>query len=340
MTSTTIDLHDLLTILLRERLLTEPRFVHSQLLEINDGSTPRKSVPAHIPLPALDNLPTYLPHVAYFLSDEDNQQQAPIEPKTFVHDDLKRESPTIPYPDLELLFWRIRHHDSGFLLAHALQLVLDALPASTTLRIRTSRGHTLLTSAHDFTIAEAPVTPSSITYICKLFKAPGMSSTQFGMAQYLTGAEGDIPWVYVLFGGSVAASRDPSQDGRVAVDLISPLIGLRGLGGEIFVMETLSTVVDKVLPNPWYPDELVLSGRIAPSPSRMQQANEATALSERVRERLEAIQNGGELFCAYCGKSAPSSQCSACQKVKYCNAECQSMGWKYHKRWCKEDQKE
>jgi hypothetical protein len=273
------------------------------------------------------------------LSDEGNQQ-APIEPGTFVHDNLKRESPAIPYPDLELLFWRIRHHDSGFLLAHALQLVLDALPASTTLRIRTSRGHSLLTSAQDFTIAEAPLTPSSMTYICKLNKAPGMSPTQFGAAQYLNGTEGDIPWVYVLFGGSVAGSREPSQDGRVAVDLISPLIGLRGLGGEIFVMEKLFDVLNKVLPNPWHPNELILSGRIVPSPGRMQQANEATALSKRVRDRLEAIQNGGELFCAYCGKSAPSSQCSACQKVKYCNAECQSMGWKYHKRWCKEDRKD
>jgi hypothetical protein len=168
-----------------------------------------------------------------------------------VHDNLKRESPTHSYHDFELFFWRIRHHDSGYLLAHALQLVLDALPASTTLRIHTSRGHTLLTSAHDFTIAEAPLTPSSMTYICKLTKAPSMSSTQFGMAQYLNGTDGDIPWVYALFGGSVAGSREPSQDGRVAVDLIPPLI---------FVMEKLSDVHKKVLPNPWHPDELVLSG--------------------------------------------------------------------------------
>ena len=337
MTSTTIDLHDLLTIVLRERLLTEPRFLHSRLLEINDGSTPRTAIPSHVSLPALDDLPTDLPHVAYFLSDDGSQPDAPVEPATFMHEDLQRSSP-LPYPDLELVFWRIRHHDSGFLLAHALQLVLHALPATTPLRIRTSRGYVLETTAHDFTIAEAPLTPTSMTYVCKLTKAPGMSSTQFGMTQYLTGTDGDVPWVYVLFGGSVAASQEKSQDGRVAVDLISPLIGLRGLGGETFVMEKLADAHD-MLPIQWEPGDLILSGSIVLSPSRRVQADQAIALSERVLKRLESIQSGQELFCSYCGKNAPGSQCSACRKIKYCNAQCQSMGWKYHKRWCKEDKK-
>jgi hypothetical protein len=158
------------------------------------------------------------------------------------------------------------------------------------------------------------------------------------MTQYLTGTDGaNLPWVYLLFGGPSVARREPHLDGRVAVDMISPLIGLRGLGGEVFILERLADIRDKLLTNPWQPEELVLSGRIFPSPPRIQQYNESKDLADRVSRRFEAIQSGKELFCGYCGKTAPSAQCGGCRKAKYCNTQCQSMGWKYHKRWCKED---
>jgi hypothetical protein len=259
---------------------------------------------------------------------EELDQNTHLEPATFMHDDLQRVSP-MPYGDLELLFWRIRHQESGYLLTHALQLVLDALPASTTLRIRTSQGHILHTSVHDFTIAETPIALSETMYICQMTKQPGMSPTQFGITQYLTSAESSVPWSYVLFGGSVAAN----WDSQVAVDLISPLMGLRGLGGEVFVMEKLVDLQNKVLPAPWDTDQLAVTPRIVPSPLWVQHANESVALSERVLRRLEG---GEELFCGYCGKSAPVAQCSGCREPKYCNSECQSMGWTYHRRWCRE----
>jgi len=345
MTSTTttgpiVDLHDLVTILLRERLLTESRFKYARLAEVNDGSTPRTFIPQYIPLPVYDNLPSNPPRINYFLNDDTTQRtDTPTEPSTFPHPDLARSSPApIPYPDLELLFWRIRHYDAGYILAAALQQVLDALPSSTSLLIRTSRGYTLRTSPTDFTIAEAPLKPSNATYVCKITQSPGVRPAQIRMTQYITGTDGkDLPWVYLLFGGPSVARREPNRDGRVAVDLISPLIGLRGLGGEVFILERLADIRDKLLTNPWQPEELVLSGRIVASPPRIQQYNESKDLAERVSKRFEAIQSGEELFCAYCGKTAPAAQCGGCRKSKYCNTQCQSMGWKYHKRWCKED---
>jgi hypothetical protein len=62
MDSDTVDLHhdDLATTLLRERLLSEPRFKHSHLREINDESAPRTILP-DTSLPVLDDLPKNIP---------------------------------------------------------------------------------------------------------------------------------------------------------------------------------------------------------------------------------------------------------------------------------------
>ena len=42
-----VDLHDLATILMRERLYTDPRFRHSRLREINDGSKDSLCITVH-----------------------------------------------------------------------------------------------------------------------------------------------------------------------------------------------------------------------------------------------------------------------------------------------------
>jgi len=119
----TVDLHDLATILLRERLLSEPRFKHSHLREINDGSAPR-TILAHTPLPVLDDLPKNIPHLAFFLVE--NASEIPKIPEP------AEVTPTggnyvASEMELEMYFWGVRHHNSGYTLVHAMQLVLDAL---------------------------------------------------------------------------------------------------------------------------------------------------------------------------------------------------------------------
>eukprot|EP01084_Bolivina_argentea_P063452 115856_1 len=39
--------------------------------------------------------------------------------------------------------------------------------------------------------------------------------------------------------------------------------------------------------------------------------------------------------CATCSKENATSQCSRCKSVRYCNTECQQIGWKRHKKVCK-----
>jgi len=157
------------------------------------------------------------------------------------------------------------------------------------------------------------------------------------MTQYLTGADGgDLPWVYLIFGDEDVAKEDLDEDGRVMLDLVAPMLGMRGLGGEIFAMERLEDYHSEVLPRGALEGEPVdLSGRIR---TRGPEAGEAAEKwSTRVLSRLERITKGEERFCAYCGKDGPTSQCSRCGKARYCNPTCQSNAWKYHKTWCKVD---
>ncbi|MDP2438636.1 MAG: FKBP-type peptidyl-prolyl cis-trans isomerase [archaeon] len=38
--------------------------------------------------------------------------------------------------------------------------------------------------------------------------------------------------------------------------------------------------------------------------------------------------------CGSCQKGGAASRCAACQKVRYCGAECQKSDWAYHKNIC------
>ena len=40
------------------------------------------------------------------------------------------------------------------------------------------------------------------------------------------------------------------------------------------------------------------------------------------------------VICASCGANDPSKQCSRCEKVMYCNRECQVAHWGQHKSDC------
>jgi hypothetical protein len=335
----TVDLHDLATILLRERLLSEPRFKHSHLREINDGSAPRTLLP-DTPLPVLDALPQDIPHLAFFLVE--NTSEIPKIPEST---GVTRTGGDYDASDLELemYFWAIRHHNSGYALVHAMQLVLDSLPTTTKLRIRTSRGHVLTVPASSFSIVELPIMALTNTYICNMKprekpKSESDGHTSLIMAQHTTGGSGTFPWVYMLFGGDGLPAANAERHGlQVVLDLVSPMLFFRGLGGEIFSMERMEEYHTKLL------SQGALEGRPFKHSDRMgfrpiegQEDNEAIQLSERVVTRLSKIMEG-ETFCAYCGKEMAKSLCTVCRKAMYCDKRCQTKGWKYHKTWCKLD---
>jgi hypothetical protein len=255
--------------------------------------------------------------------------------------------------ELEMYFWSIRHHDSGYKLVHAMQLVLDALPTTMKLRIRTSQGHFLTVPVSSFSIVELPITALTNTYICKMNlndtkPRPGEKPESDGhtglspvnAVQYTTGASGrgSFPWVYMLFGVDGDANAE-QQTLQVVLDLVSPMLFFRGLGGEIFSMERMEEYHTKLLPQGALEGRpFKHSCRIAFRPGEVQRQSEVVQLSERALSRLSKIMEG-ETFCAYCGKEMAKSLCTVCRKARYCDKKCQTKGWKYHKTWCRIDAK-
>ncbi|KAH8114376.1 hypothetical protein DFH11DRAFT_1593999 [Phellopilus nigrolimitatus] len=323
----TLDLHDLASIVLRERLLTEPRFKHSRLFEVCDGSWPASCLPVSIQAEWMDRS---APKVGYFLQGSEKLADSPIEPNNFLHPNIKC-SRELDSQDVETIYWRIKHHDSGYTVCHSLQLVLDTLPESTLLRVRTSQGHALTCKARSFVVAEMEVIPKQTTYICDFRPRPDLGPYKVDLAQFTTGDhEETTPWVYLAFGETEVATGDIGTDGRIAVDLVAPILGMRGLGGEPFAMERLGTYHNKILASVADEDiDYTLSGRINPSE---EEAGPSKELAMRVLARLERITRGEETYCSYCGKEAPKAQCSRCRgKAKARKA------WTYHKMWCKID---
>ena len=58
-------------------------------------------------------------------------------------------------------------------------------------------------------------------------------------------------------------------------------------------------------------------------------------------DEVDGVDNGGATggertaACPVCGLVRPMLWCSACHLKGYCSAECQSRGWKRHKKLCK-----
>lgn len=61
----------------------------------------------------------------------------------------------------------------------------------------------------------------------------------------------------------------------------------------------------------------------------------AMGINESIKPELSA---SSPLTCHFCKKSSPSSlaRCSLCQKIYYCNRQCQTNDWKMHKPNCEE----
>lgn len=332
----TLDLHDLAAILLRERILSEPCFKHSQLYEICNGN--KKASCLRRGAQALwTSLPG--PKVGYFLKQptEVGDDEPPAEPQTFLHKDFKSKD-NLSERDLETIFWRVKHHDSGFVLAHALQLVLDALPASTMLRVRTSQGHSIECKARSNAVAEMTVLPTETSYICNIRMCPDLGPYKADIDEHYTGdGSGSLPWLYLIFGEESDATGDFVTDKRVALDLVAPMLGMRGLGDEVFIMERIGSYHQDVLPQAARDaGDYVISGRIFMAD--MEKASASVEISRCVLGRLELIVRGEATFCAYCGRDGVKPRCSGCLgKTKYCDISCQKRAWKYHKAWCKAD---
>lgn len=342
--STTLDLHDLATVLLHEWQETEPNFLHSQLLEVTNGSKPKKALPSHIELPIFNHARRQVSNLrAYFIEDDRIAHPTPVTESDFKHKDFTSAIPfAAPFSETEIetMFWQCKNHDHGYALAHAMQVVLDNLPTTVKhIRIRTSQGHSILVKPTEFAIAEVEVVAKQAFYICQLKKEPGMTESERQLSQYVTGADGPLPWVYLVFGEGSLKKADISLDGRIALDLAAPLLsGMRGLGMEAFAMERTHDYHAKVLPQGGreLPGEVMLSARIVPN-SRPHEAKLGLALAKKVMGRVKGIIEADERSCGYCGKKTPKSTCAGCKQAKYCDKRCQTRGWKYHKRWCKVD---
>lgn len=54
-------------------------------------------------------------------------------------------------------------------------------------------------------------------------------------------------------------------------------------------------------------------------------------IADKLAELLASL-NRDE--CRACKKKAVTKQCSVCKVSRYCDAECQRLGWADHKRYC------
>ncbi|KLO16743.1 hypothetical protein SCHPADRAFT_198499 [Schizopora paradoxa] len=310
----TFDLHDLAAIVLRERQLSDRRFNRARLLEICEGET----ATAKLPVTAQPIWTSFKQSnkTGFCLGVEMNDAgEPPLEMTEFFDPEMRLPPGRAPLTsrEKEMIYWRIRHHDSGYVLCEVLQQVLDSLPKDRTkLRIRTSQGHTLTELSPDaFHIAEVAMVPKFCTLTCVI--QPRLEG-YIDIKEHVFGGDlQPIPWVYLLFGDSSVADEDPAKDGRVMFDLVSPLLGMQGLGGELFSMERLADYHDRVLPTGGqevinYNDPrsaahegYILSGRIqhVSSPELIPIIQD---LATRVLKRLSRIAEGEESYCSYCGR--------------------------------------
>jgi MYND finger len=334
----TLDLHNLAAILLHEWSLMEPRFLHSRLQEITAGTRPQNALRSDIHLPHLGDVASSgssQSKKAYFVMDE-LPGTPPVTAFSFKHADFA-SAKSYSEQDIETMFWQIKNHNRGYALTHAMQTVLDSLPNTVHLMLRTSQGHSLLVEPKQFAIEEFKVLPNEKVYICQATPQPVLGPTKFALHEYTTGATGPIPWVYLAFAEAELRpefrNTDPRVNGRIVLDLAAPLLaGMRGLGNETFALERMGDYHDRVIPKGGSERERpVTSGRID---ARLADVGLMSELSKRVLGRVQAILESGETSCGYCGKASPKSSCGRCKQARFCDKRCQTLGWKYHKKWC------
>lgn len=320
--STTVDLHDLAVILMYERMRHESKFSHFRLKLYHEGPLADLSPDDPLPLEEWDDPPHKgRPRKLYSLIRDDTRRDGDIVMKdgssgVTPHSFLSTESLQLPpgmttpltYKQRELMYWRCKNYDSGYALTYAMQTVLDTLPDSTKLSVRTKnkRQNITITPPNKFGIMELEIRAHELAQIDRLTKLPG--TTRAAIQTNVTGADGGfMPWVYIFLGEPTSA--DPDNDTRVALDLACTMLGARGPSGEVFALargkeyleNTLASVADDM------GGELKYSGRLAFT--REDQA-EVLFLAKSVLDRIRRIVTADEPFCAHCGSPASVSRCS------------------------------
>jgi hypothetical protein len=321
--NTTIDLHDLAAIFMYERMLNESLFSHFRLMKYHEGllaTLPDKpAVGNQTIVEDWDIQPGEGRGRKYFELFRDTKPvlgdirladgTTVVTPDSF--DPLgevnhPRMNKPIPYKERELMYWRCKNFDNGYGLAYAMQQVLDALPRSTKLSVRTkNRTHNVTISPpSEFNIMEMEIRTHELTHAVRISQIPGTQIT----SQHITGGDGGImPWVYLFLGK--ATSADPENDTRVVLDLACTMLGGRGPAGEIFALqrgkeyldETLAKVADDL------GGEMKLSRRTV---HRKADREELDRLAAAVLERVRQVVVDGVPFCAHCGSSSASMRCT------------------------------
>lgn len=338
-----LDLHDLVGILLYEYQQSKTRFRHSKLLAVGDSST--------LPIRPFHELPMWLSiksrsKVGYFIGDPQEtppKGTPPVGPEDFLHPTF-RSLKALDEEEAESIYWRIKLTSAQADLVYAMQSILDTLPASTILRIRTSQGVSSKCPANAFEIFKPILCPKKGMYIGLVkpsiidsWTIPRWRTTikHHYLHDYHAGDErSKLDWMILAF------PIENSEEDAIILDLTSLVFGSRGLGGEIFSLEAGDTYINKVLDGVAKVKEdsdLDFSSRIGrrvpddPSIEGLKELGQEISLTKRVLERLERICLGKEVFCSYCGKPRVSYRCSMCASSTYCGVTCQKKAWKYHK---------
>lgn len=336
----TLDLHDIIGILLRERLLSDRRFGRAKLFEVSDGAWPASCLPLEQQQAFTDR---EAPKVGYFLKlvGESGEDDAVVEPHNFLHEAL-RTSRELDVEEVENIFWTVKNHDSGFLLHHVLQLVLDYLPKSATLRIRTPDGYSFTCTPQSFIVAEMDVLAPKVIFISATHPRNGNKNKEIHIDQYTFGDHWiPEPWVYLVFASDEKdLNQKPNREDEksVILDINVLALGARGSGGEPFALERRNAYHNKLLLKAKTREDIELRQSPRIHSINREKAEPAVDLAKRVLARLEKFARNQEFYCSYCGKATPKSQCSRCRgKSRYCSAACQKKAWPYHKVWCKID---
>ncbi|PCH33472.1 hypothetical protein WOLCODRAFT_160091 [Wolfiporia cocos MD-104 SS10] len=329
-----LDLHDLASIVLHCHARFEDRFVNTQLVEVNNGTTRLQSLPPHI-LPQQWDIAGAINkqrRIAYILRKDPSLSER-VEVNTFAHPEGVKLPPSFKLGtrELEDILWRCKTFDSGYLLAYVAQSVFERLPGTARLHARTSSGHEIFCAPSDVMVAEFEILPHETCCMVAYKPRPDLGPTRVDLEQHLSGMGNIVPWIYLMIGKPI--SEDLDTDTRVVFDLAITQIGGRGAGGELFALERGFDYHNKLLCR--YAEEqgdLQVSGKLMMSPVALRKQGDT--LTDMVMERLQKLASGNVDFCRYCGKDDISTRCTKCKKAWFCR-DCQAPGWKYHKVWCR-----
>jgi len=328
-----LDLHDLAALILDCHRQTDSRFEYAQLVEINRGDTPLITLPETILPPEwYEDVQPGQKRVAYILKcNPDAPERVSID-NFAAQDGVKVPgNRSLTRRELEDVYWRCKNFDNGYLLTYVAQSVIEALPATAKLRARTSTGLENICSPADVVVAEIQIQPKEACLMVPYEPKPELGPSRIGMNRHLSGFGDPLPWIYLIVGKPL--SEDLDKDTRVVFDIALPQIGGRGNGGELFALEQGIIYHEKVLPKcAWEFGELKMSGKLRMSPPDIRRHGDA--LTSMVLARLAKTVDGTDNFCRYCGKDGVETRCSKCKAAHFCK-DCQALGWKYHKVWCK-----